>query len=325
MKTKIVFFASDEFGADALQALYLEQKYKIVAIVSHVIKKQGRNRKIIENQIDVFAKKNNIEIFRPESINPSFIELLTSKEADIGIVVSSAYLIPDELINIFPHKVINVHPSLLPKYRGASPIQTTILNGDLISGITIMEITKKLDSGPILAQLSVKIKNLESAANLKARLIPLSTKLLLKTLDNLINNHIIQEKQDERKASYTKKIEKNDGEINWAQDAQTINNQIKAYAGWPNTYTKYKNKRLNILSAYPIKLDSSNKYKKIGTVCTGDNRTYDNEGNVERIFASVRCKNSELIITELQIENKRKMSIRDFINGNNNFLNSLLG
>ncbi|MBI51820.1 MAG: methionyl-tRNA formyltransferase [Chloroflexi bacterium] len=325
MKTKIIFFASDEFGADALEALNVEKKYQIEAIISPTIKRQGRNRKIIESQIDAFAIKNNIEIFRPKSIDPAFIELLAKKEADIGIVVSSGYLIPDDLINIFPHKIINVHPSLLPKYRGPSPIQASLLNGDLISGITIMEITNHLDGGPILAQLPLKISALDNAITLKERLIPLATKLLLKTLANLINNQITQEKQNERQASYTKKIEKNDGKINWSQNAKTINNQIRAYAGWPNAYTKYKDKRLTILSAYPVNLDTSNQYKKIGSVCIGNNRTYNIENHEEKIFASVRCNNSELIITEIQLENKRRMPIKDFINGNENFLTSYLG
>ncbi len=325
MTTKIIFFASDEFGANALQALSLDKQYKIVGIVSPVLKKQGRNRKFIENEIDKFATKNNIEIFRHQKINALFIEILLKKKADIGIVVSSGYLIPDNLINIFPHKVLNVHPSLLPKYRGPSPIQSALINGDSVTGITIMEITNQLDGGPILAQLPIKINNSDNAISLKERLIPLSTKLLLNTLTNLIDNQIIQEKQDERKASYTRKIEKIDGKINWSQTATTINNQIRAYAGWPNTYTNYKNNRLTIFSGYPIALDDNNKKKRLGSVCIGNNRTYTVGQSEEKIFASVRCKNSELIITEVQIENKKRMHIKDFINGNISFLTSFLG
>ena len=325
MTTKIIFFASDEFGADALLALHSEKKYQILAIICPEIKKQGRNRKIITNEIDAFAIKNNIEIFRPKSIDKSFVNLLAKKQPDIGIVVSSSYLIPDKLINIFPNKVINVHPSLLPKYRGPAPIQSSLMNGETITGITVMQITNELDGGPILAQLPLKIQKTENAMTLKNKLIPLATKLLINTLINLKNNQIAQEKQNDKKASYSKKIEKNDGEINWSQSAETINNKIRAYVGWPNSYTNYQSKRLTIFSAHPTRLDGSNKYKKIGEVCAGNNRTYIIGNTEEKISATIRCKNSELIISELQLENKKRMPIKDFINGNSDFLSSSLG
>ena len=151
--------------------------------------------------------------------------------------------------------------------------------------------------------------------NLKNKLIPLATKLLINTLTNLKNNQITLEKQNDKHASYSKKIEKNDGEINWSKSAETINNKIRAYVGWPNSYTNYQNKRLTIFSAHPIRLDDSNKYKKIGEVCAGNNRTYTIGNTEEKISATVRCKNSELIISELQLENKNRMSIKDFLNG----------
>lgn len=325
MITKIIFFASDEFGADALQALFSEKKYQILCLISPEMKKQGRNRKIITNEIDAFAIKNNIEILRPKTIDKTFINLLSKKQPDIGIVVSSSYLIPDNLINIFPNKVINIHPSLLPKYRGPAPIQSSLINGETTTGITVMQINNQLDGGPILAQLPLQIQNTDNAMTLKKKLIPLATKLLINTLINLKNNQITQEKQNDKHASYSKKIEKNDGEINWSKSAETINNKIRAYVGWPNSYTNYQNKRLTIFSAHPIRLDDSNKYKKIGEVCAGNNRTYTIGNTEEKISATVRCKNSELIISELQLENKNRMSIKDFLNGNNDFLSSSLG
>ena len=324
MKTNIIFFGSGTFGTETLSNLCQINDYSIKVVVTAPLKKQGRNRKIVDNPIDIIAKNNNIQILRPDKIDTKFIKTIASYNPAIGILVNSSHFLPENLIKVFPNKIINVHPSLLPKHRGPSPIQTALLDGDYVTGISFMEITKALDAGPIIAQYPISIDNKDNLISLTNKLQLISANSINNVLQKIINKELCYEKQNEDLATYTSKIHKDDGRINWDQPAQIINNNIRAYTGWPNSFTTFNEKRLMIHSASIIDLDPTNKKHQIGTILSGNNRTYYYKNKLTKIHASIRCKNSELVIEFLQIANKQRVHIQDFINGNKDFIGKKL-
>jgi|TARA_B110000263_G_scaffold205408_2_gene185964 methionyl-tRNA formyltransferase len=325
MKINIIFFGTGQFGAKSLLSLCNNNQFNVRAIVTQPKKKKGRDRKIITNDIENIADNFNIEILRSEKIDDKLIEKVSTFNPHIGILISSSHFLSKKLIDIFPYNVINVHPSLLPQYRGSSPMQSALSNGEKITGITIMNISNKLDAGPIIAQYIIKIDDGDNFVTLANKLSIKTSLFLNKVIHKYINKEITSEKQQEVRATYTNKIFKSNGKIKWKQNSHMINNQIRSLSGWPNSFTFFNNKQLIIHAAVPIQLDNQNIKKKIGIVCSGNNREYTNNLNeVKKIYATVRCYKSELIIEELQLENKKRMSIQSFINGNNNFINSTL-
>lgn len=324
MKTNIIFFGAGTFGTETLSNLCKINDYSIKVVVTAPLKKQGRNRKIVNNPIDIIAKNNDIQIIRPDKIDTAFIKKIASYNPAIGVLINSSHFLPEELIKIFPNKIINVHPSLLPKHRGPSPIQTALLDGDHVTGISFMEITKALDAGPIIAQYPINIDNKDNLITLTNKLQLVSADTIHNVLQKILNKELFYEKQNEDLATYTRKFQKDDGRINWNQTSQIINNNIRAFAGWPNSFTTFNEQRLMIHAGSIIDLDPDNKKYKIGTILAGNNRTYYYNNNSTKIYASIRCKNSEFIIEFLQIANKERVHIKDFINGNKDFIGKKL-
>jgi methionyl-tRNA formyltransferase len=196
---------------------------------------------------------------------------------DLVIVANYGKIIPQDILNIPRYGFLNVHPSLLPKYRGPSPIQFSILNGDKETGITIILMDAKVDHGPILAQRKTIIGENETAAELRDRLAVLGAKLLIDVIPDWLRGKIKLRRQDERKATYTKILVREDGKIDWKKSVKVIERQIRAFCPWPGTYTFYKGKRLKILKA--------------------------------------RLEKNKLIIEEVQLEGKKPTSFEDFLRG----------
>lgn len=324
MKTSIIFFGAGKFGAETLLILSQSNNYSIDLVVTSPLKKQGRNRKIVDSPIDTIAKKNGIQVIRPEKIDSQFIKKIQSYKSEIGILVNSSHFLPEDLIKVFPNKIINIHPSLLPKHRGPSPIQTALLDGDRVTGITIMEITKNLDAGPIIAQYPIHIDSKDNLVSLTKKLQTISANSIHSILQKILNKELYYERQNGDLATYTKKINKNDGRINWDQSAQIINNKIRAFAGWPNSFTTFNEKKIIIHSGSVINLNPEYIKHPTGTILDGNNRTYYCNDKLTKIYASIRCQDSEFVIEFLQMANKQKVHVKDFINGNKEFVGKKL-
>ncbi len=327
-KFKIIFMGTPKFGAIILKGL-IKNNYKPVLVITPPDKPVGRKQILTSTPVKLVAQKYKIPVAQPEKVlnfkcNPtgSFslrsIQQVLSLKPDL--IISAAYgeIIPKEILKIPKYGCLNIHPSLLPKYRGPSPIQNTILSGDKKTGTTIILIDEKMDHGPILAQQELEFSIFPPKADqqetgnfqfsnksqspmtkityeeLNKNLAELGVKLLIKTIPKWINGEIKAKVQDESKATYTKIIKKEDGKIDWKKSAGEIERQIRAFYPWPGTFTFFKknNKTLRAKILEAEILDKENPKQ----LC-------------------IKCKKGYLAIKKLQPEGKKPMTAEDFLRG----------
>ncbi len=303
-KLNIVFVGSDTIGTKLLQSL--SENFNLSLVITGKDKAIGRKLKIQENPIKNTAKILGLKIFQPDNINSNdSLKKIKDYHPDMVIVMAYGQILSEEFIKLAKIDCLNVHTSLLPKYRGASPIQSAILNGEKKTGLSLMKVIKKMDAGPIYKQFEVVISEKENSTSLSEKLSQLSSEKIPKILIE-IQNGLMAKSQNEKKVSYCKKIHKSDGEINWFESAKKILAKINAFNPWPGTYTFFNGKRLKILSA------------KIVNIKTPQNASlFQKEGII--------CGENAILPTFLQIEGKKPQSFLDFINGHPNFIESKLG
>jgi methionyl-tRNA formyltransferase len=304
---KIVFFGSDENSAKLLAEL-IQADYNIELVVTKTSKKTGRSKK--QNPVKKIATQSNIKILEKDRLgDPESIEVLKNSKASLAILLSYGTMIPQEILNSFPLGIINIHPSLLPKYRGPSPVQTTLLNEEQEAGVSIMLLVKEMDAGPIIAQEKIKVELEDNHETLNNKLFTLGNKLLLDNLQKYIDKEIETHSQDNGQTTYAEMIKKEDGLINWNDSAKKINNQIRAFYNWPGAYTYFDDKSLKIIKA-EIKKENTN--HQLGEVFLDNNKV------------TIQTKEGLLYPLIIQIEGKQKMDINPFINGYKNFIGTIL-
>jgi methionyl-tRNA formyltransferase len=305
-KIKVIFLGTPEFSVPILNSLI--ENYNVVAVVTQPDKKVGRKQEIVPAPIKKVALANEIEILQPESVtgNSEFIRSVTELKPDLIVVAAYGFILPQEILDIPKFGVINVHASLLPKLRGASPIQSAIMNGDDKTGVTIMLVNQKMDEGDILSQAESEINNDETFPSLHDKLSILGTHLLIDTLPNYISGEIKSQKQDDSQASYCQLISKEDGKIEWNKSAEEIERQVRALNPWPGTWTIWGNKKLKIISA-----DIS------------DVQDVRESGHVDNDLV-VKCGKEGLKLKELQLEGKKVMTAKEFLNGYKNIIGQIL-
>ena len=302
---------SAEFSVPILVKLIKE--FNVQAVITEIDKTAGRGKKLVSPPTKEIAEKNNILCWQPQSLkkNSEILEKIESLEPDVIVVAAYGKLLPEKLLNIPEHGCLNVHPSLLPIYRGPSPIQTALLNGDKETGVSIMLLDKEMDAGDLLVQKSVIIKETDDYNSLSDQFSSEGATMLSEILPLYLQGSIILETQDDDKATFCYKISKESGKINWTQSAEDIQNQLRAYKKWPGIYSSFSGKKIDILEA--VKSSDNNIEVKVGEV-------YKKE---KRIF--VRCGQGSLELLEVKLEGKKQMPIQNFINGNQSFLGSSLG
>jgi len=309
---KIIFLGTPNFGAIVLEKL-LKNKIKPALVITKPDKALGRRKIITPPPVKILAEKYGIDFLQPDSIENIHKEL-NEINPDLIIVAAYGEIIPKKILQIPKYGCLNVHPSLLPKYRGASPLQFTILKGDEETGVTLILITEKMDEGPILGQSKIKIENKKILPkDLEKKLAELGADLLVKTIPQWIKKKIKPKKQNEKEATYTKIIEKKDGKIDWSKPAEYIERQIRAFHPWPGSFCKADDKMLKILKAFTLKQTDVSPKGPLGKTYLATN---------EQI--AVQCGKDYLIIEELQFEGKKKMTARDFLKGNINFIGKIL-
>ena len=301
---KTIFAGTPDFAVPVLKLLAIN--CQILAVMSQPDKKIGRKQKIAYSPIKELAIKNKIPILQPKTLkNQKILNKLKSLNPDIIIVAAYGKIIPEEILKIPKYGCVNIHASLLPKYRGASPIQSAILNGEKQTGITIIKMNKKMDQGNIIAQIKEKIYNNDTAQSLHNRLANLGSKLLIKTLPNYVKE-LKSTPQNHSQATYTKIIHKQDGKINWNQSAQIINQQIRAFFPWPSTFTFINKKRFKIIKAKTINKKTNHYISEIFKI----------NNNL-----AIACKDSYLIIQQLQPEGKKILTTSQYLLGNPDLIN----
>lgn len=302
----IVFFGTANVALPILEKL--NKTHKVLAVVTNPDAAAGRSKTLQESPVSALARDLKLECLKPEKVkgNTEFLEQLKNFNAEIFVVVAYGKILPEEVINLPKLKTVNVHFSALPKYRGPSPIQAVLKNGDTQTGTSIFILDKLVDHGPMLAQSIVNIEPDDNFFTLSDRLARLSADLLLETLEGYKNGSITPLPQDDNHASHCGIISKEDGKINWQNTSQQIYNQFRAFYIWPGIWTEYKGKKIKILDCIPGESAS----ETAGSVLAG---------------GRVACGGkSSLIIKSLQPEGKSEMSFKDFLNGNREFLGSLL-
>lgn len=320
-KFKIIFMGTPIFGATILSGL-INNGYRPILVVTELDKPAGRRKILTPPPVKVIARKYNLSTVQPQKIENCKatlrgVRLGTSRKIenlspDLIVVAAYGQILPKEILKIPKYGSLNIHPSLLPKYRGPSPIQTTILNGDKETGVTIILMDEKIDHGKIISNIQYPISNKKiTYPELSQKLAELGVKLLIDTIPRWINDEITAQSQDDSKATYTKTLKKEDGKINWEKSAKETERQIRAFNPWPGAFTFWRNKRIKILQTKVVKPTKP---------CGPPGKTFLDSKNK----LCVCCGKDSLIIEELQIEGKKPVNSEDFLRGHSEFLGVIL-
>ncbi|MFA6513823.1 MAG: methionyl-tRNA formyltransferase [Patescibacteria group bacterium] len=299
-KIRIIFMGTPEFSLPGLRALIKDESFEIVGVLTQPDKPFGRKQILTPPSVKVLALENNLEIFQPDKIKTE-IENIKSLEPDLIVVIAYGKIIPQEILDIPTFGCINVHASLLPKYRGAACLNAPILNGDKETGVTIMKMEAGLDTGPILQQSKMELNGQETLGDVHDRLSELGAKELPSTLHDWIAGNIEAQVQDNFQASFVKTLTKEDGQINWEKQAEEIERMIRAFTPWPGVWTELNGEILKIISV-------EHKIAKVNKVKTG--QLFLDNGRL-----LIQCRQNALVILELQLAGKRAMDSSEFING----------
>ncbi|WP_058991296.1 methionyl-tRNA formyltransferase [Anaerococcus rubeinfantis] len=293
---------SPKFSLETLDILNKNENINLSLVVSGKDKKRNRN-KFRPTVVKQYALDNNIEVITPDSVNTDeFLSILREKNIDFIVVVAFGQLIKENLLKAYENKIINLHPSSLPKYRGPSPVQYTLLNGDKKTHASAMLIEKGMDSGDILSQKEIEISEYDDFTSLSEKLSKLGGQTILESIlnyDDLIEKRI---KQDDQKATFTKKITKEMGKIGFNQTKEEIINKIRAFVEFPKAYFSYKDQNVKILKASPVEI----KNPKISLVYKAN--------KADKII--IGCKNGGIRIEKIQFPGKKAMDTKSFLLGN---------
>jgi len=303
---KIIFMGTPEPAASILQEL-ISSQHEIVCVVTQPDRPKGRGQKLTFPPVKEIALKNDLPIKQPEKVknNAVFTSLLKSLKPDMIVVVAYGKILPQEIIEVPKLGCINVHASLLPKYRGAAPIQWALINGESETGISIMKINERLDAGEIILQKKIKISEADNAITLFEKLFDLGGKLMLRVLEQIEHGTARFTAQDDAQATFAPSLTKESGEIDWKNSALSIHNRIRGTVPWPVTHTYYKEKLLKIWKSQIHVLALEMEFKAAGTIV----QVVKNTGFI------VSTGNGHILILEVQPEGKKKMGAYEFVIG----------
>lgn len=300
---KIVFMGSPAEAAGVLKDL-IESKKDIVVVVTQPDKRKGRGLKVSPSQVALVAEKHGIPLIKPQKLDEEAVKDILSFAPDLIVVVAYGKILPKKLLDAPKYGCINLHASLLPLHRGASPIQSCILCGDNKTGVTVMQMNERLDEGDIILQESVAIGECDDATVLSKKIFEAGTKVLLQAISDLENGAQLKKTpQDHSRAAYCKVIKKSEGLVDFSKDSRSILNKIRAFSPWPGAHTFYGDKMIKIISA-EIFYETPEKQMS---------------GYVTRILKGkgflVGTGDGAILIKEVQPENSKKMTAEGFLNG----------
>lgn len=314
IKLRTIFMGTSSFAAVVLESL-AKAGYNVISVYTQTDKKSGRSQNIQPSAVELVSQKNSWPVLKPEKFDEKNIIALKEQKPDLIIVAAYGKILPKNVLNLPGFGAINVHASLLPKFRGPSPIQNAILDGVSNSGVTIMLMNEGIDSGDILREKKVALNQDETYPEVLKKMAKISSDLLLETVPLWIKRKIKPQKQNEKQATYCQLIERSDGKIIWENDAKTIYNQWRAFVLWPGIFTYWKNNSFNLrLKLHKIALsqDVAEFSGKMGQVFNlGDK-------------IAVKANEGAIILEEVQLEGKNKLKVSDFVNGHPEFMGAIL-
>jgi methionyl-tRNA formyltransferase len=300
---KIVFMGSPRYAEIILQELY--ERFDIVGVITQPDKKVGRGRSIQSPPVKVFAKEKGIPFLQPEKlVTEEVLNVLSGWGPNIIVVAAYGKILRTQILKLPRFGCVNVHASYLPRWRGASPIQAAILNGDQTAGVTIMKMDDGIDTGDIITQKEVEISEIETAASLTEKLAAIGAKLLTDTLPRYIGREIVPKKQSSANATYAGLINKRDGLLDFQKSAEELERQIRAYDPWPICYFSWNSKNVKVFNARVLK----SQYLKPGQ-----------RGIIEK-YPCIGTKTYDLQVVKLQMPGRQKISGIVFLNGARNWV-----
>jgi methionyl-tRNA formyltransferase len=298
---RIVFFGTPSFALPTLRSL-LEGPDQVAAVVTQPDREKGRGRKVIISPVKELTLQHGLIPLQPERVKEeAFQEALRGLQPDLIVVVAYGQILPKSILDIPKYGGVNVHASLLPKYRGAAPIAWAILNGEKVTGVTIMVMDEGMDTGDILLQTEIPIGDEETCESLHDRLASSGARWLLETLEKMKAGNIRPIPQDHSKATYAPPLKKEDGHIDWKKESRQIDRHIRAFNPWPGAFTKLDDRLLKI---YKGEIREKASTGKAGAVVW-----------VGSDFIEVETGKDSFLIQEVQSEGRRRMTIREFLSG----------
>ncbi|PIR94857.1 methionyl-tRNA formyltransferase [Candidatus Falkowbacteria bacterium CG10_big_fil_rev_8_21_14_0_10_37_6] len=306
----LIFVGTPEYSVPTLEALINDERFNVVAIITAPDAKIGRKQIITPPPVKITALKNNIPALQPAKLDANAYEEIKKINPDVIITIAYGQIIPEKILNLPKHGCLNLHASLLPKYRGASPIQAAIKNNEQKTGVTLMKMDKGLDTGPILAREKIIIVKNETGESLHDKLSELSAKTIIKYLPEYLLNNLKPQAQNNDLATLAPKITREDGRINWNLSAKKIEHLARAYFPWPGIWTMWNDKilKVNEVDSEILKI---NKYQ-IGEI-------FEYQKTI-----AVQCGQDSVIINKLQLQGKKTVETKEFLRGYQSLLKAKL-
>lgn len=298
---KLCFLGTPDFAAVHLKSILKNPNFKIVGVVTQPDRPAGRKMQLTPSAVKTLALENNLEVLTPENLRkePDAFEKIKSWNADVAVVVAFGQIVSQEFLDSFKFGAVNVHGSLLPRWRGAAPIQRSIEAGDTETGVSLQRMVKKLDAGPIIGERIVMLNNEINATELYDKLAALGCELLNEDLIKYVKGEVQLVEQNEARVTVAAKIEKEESLLNWHLPAEKMHNKIRAFTMGPGTYVMFQGKRLKI---HKTKVVNVKPAKPPGTILL---MAHDQ--------LVIQCFESQISLLEVQPESKAKMPIADFL------------
>lgn len=300
---RIVFMGTPDFAVGSLQALCESGKHEIVGVVTQPDRPKGRGNKMLMTPVKEYALEQGLTVYQPQKVKtPEFVQTLRELQPELIVVAAFGQFLSRELLELPPHGCINVHASLLPKYRGAAPIQYAIIKGEKESGVTIMQMDIGMDTGAMLEKVVVPIAENTTMGELHDALREQGAALLLKVIDDIAAGTAVAEPQDDAEATYATLLDRSMEHIDWTKSAQEVHNLIRGFNPAPSTFTKLPNGKS--LKIWGSSLTEKKSEAAAGTVVEAGKHSF-----------FVACGSGVLEITEVQPESKKRMAAQVFLNG----------
>ncbi len=310
---RIIFFGSSHFAVPSLEAL-IKSKHEVVCVVTQPDKQKGRHMQLSGTDVKSVALDAKLKIFQPENINTKdSLNFLKSIEADVFVIIAYGQILSGEVLDIPKIMPINIHASLLPRYRGAAPINWAIINAEKKTGITVIYVSRLMDAGPVIMQEEIKIEDKDTSISLEEKLRKCGAKLLIEALSSIDKREYRLTEQREEDVIYAPKLKKEIGLIDWSTPAVNIHNQVRGLLPWPGAFTGYRGKILKVFQSDVLPLFLNHK------PIPGEVVRADKAGIV------VACGRGFLKIDELQLESGKRMNAQNFIIGHKLIVGEILG
>ncbi len=314
---RIIFMGTSELSVIILEAL-VEAGYEIVDVYTRADKPAGRGRKPTPPPVKEACLRLGLPVYQPATLrNPEEVERVKGLKPDLAVLAAYGRLIPAEMLDIPPLAWLNVHPSLLPRYRGPSPIIAPILEGDRETGVTIFVLEEAMDTGPILAQRSVPVSSEDTGETLSQKLARLGAELLLEAIPRWAKGETEPQPQDHSQATYTHIIKKEEGRIDWSRSAVELWRQVRAFQPWPGAYTTWKGRLVKILACEPILSPVDGEPGRV--LLVPDTR------HAGASLPAVQTGQGLLVLRTVQLEGRRALGAVEFVRGERDFTVSRLG